>query len=401
MTPKTVFRLLTSIAILLFLTGCISAGPVKPLPSFAPTNFDSGNYASKVDNFIVIVDASSSMGDSYAGNKKLVITKTFVDRMNQDIPQLGQNAGLRSFGHAPSVSGNNTELFYGMKKYSTSDLAEGLDKITSAGGCSPLYTALAAAENDLEALGGNKVIILVSDGQRKNMIVPNTLEYAQKLKDKFGDSICIYTIVVGDSVDGTKLLSDIANIGGCGFSANADSLLASQPMADFVEKVFLTKKGKPAPKPKKVKKVKPVKKAKKDSDKDGVWDENDLCPNTPVGAQVNVKGCWSFGDALFDTNKASIKQNAFALLNNAYKIFEKNPDMSVTLKGHTDNRGTDAYNMDLSQRRAESVKAYLVNQGIDSARLTCKAYGESSPIAANDTDQGRALNRRVELSPDK
>ncbi|MCK5096743.1 MAG: OmpA family protein, partial [Desulfobacteraceae bacterium] len=294
-----------------------------------------------------------------------VIAKTFVDRMNQNIPQLGQNAGLRSFGHDASVSRNNTELFYGMKNYSTDDFAEGLGKITATGGCSPLYKALLAAGKDLEPLSGNKVIIVVSDGQKADMIVPNTLEYAQQLKDKFGDSLCIYTVLIGDSAVGAKLLDDIAKIGGCGFSVNADNLLATAPMADFVEKVFLSKKSKPAPK--KVQKAKPVKKAKparKDSDKDGVYDDEDMCPGTPLGAHVDIKGCWSFGDALFDTNKADIKQEAFALLNNAYKIFVKNPGMEVVLKGHTDNRGTDQYNMGLSLRRANAVKTYLVNKGV-------------------------------------
>ncbi len=397
MTHKLIvkFFVLTSIIPILFLSGCIASGPAKPLPSFSPTNFDSDNYASKVDNFLVIFDASSSMSSSYAGNKKFVIAKTFVDRMNQNIPQLGQNGGLRSFG--PSKKG--TELFYGMSNYSTGDFADSLGKITAPGGCSPLYKALVTAEKDLEALSGNKIIIIVSDGQKAEMVVPNTLEYAQQLKDKFGDSLCIYTVLIGDSAEGTKLLDEIATIGGCGFSANADNLLASAPMANFVKKVFLTEKAPSAPK--KVKKAKPAKKAKKDSDQDGVFDENDLCPNTPIGAQVNVKGCWSFGDALFDTNKTDIKQNAHTLLNHAYKIFVKNPEMKVVLKGHTDSRGPDQYNMDLSSRRAEAVKAYLVNKGVDASRLTCKAFGESSPIATNDTDQGRALNRRVELSPER
>ena len=399
MILKNTIKLFTSLVTILFLTGCIAMGPAKPLPNFAPADFNSGNYKSKVDNFLVVFDASSSMNSGYDGNKKFVIAKTFVDRMNQNIPELGQNAGLRSFGHAASVSKNNTELFYGMNKYATSGLKEGLDKVTTPGGCSPLFKALETAEQDLESLSGNKVIIIVSDGQKANMLVPNTIEYAQKLKDKFGGSLCIYTVLVGDSPDGMKLLEEISKIGGCGFSVNADNLLASAPMADFVEKVFLTKKSAPAPK--KVKAVKKVKKVRKDSDNDGIFDDSDLCPDTPVGAKVNVKGCWSFGDALFDTNKANIKQNAFALLNDAYKIFVKNPGMEVVLKGHTDNRGTDQYNMDLSLRRAEAVKAYLVNQGIESARLTCKAYGESSPIATNDTDKGRSLNRRVELSPEK
>lgn len=399
MIRQIFIRSLTGLIAILFLSGCVIKCPGTPMPSFSPTNFDSKNYTSKVDTFLVLFDASSSMLDCYNGNTKFDIAKTFVTRMNQTLPQLGQNAGFRSFGHEPSVSRNDTELFYGIKKYSTSEFGGGIDKVTAPGGVSPLYKALQAAEKDLETLSGNKAIILISDGQKTDMVVPNTLDYAQKLKDRFGSSLCIYTIAVGATAEGAKLLEDISKTADCGFSANADSLLTSGPMADFVEKVFLTRKSKAAPR--KVEKVEPVKEVKKDSDHDGVFDENDACPDTPIGAKVDIRGCWSFGDTLFDTNKAEIKQDAFSLLDDAHKIFTKNSGMKVVLKGHTDSMGTDEYNMDLSLRRANAVKVYLVNKGIDSSRLTCKAFGESSPIATNETKEGRSLNRRVELAPEK
>ncbi|MCP3901811.1 MAG: OmpA family protein [Desulfobacteraceae bacterium] len=399
MNRQLIIRCFTVLTTILFLSGCVATRAEKPMPSFSPINLNAKSYSSKVDSFVVLFDASSSMLDYHNGNKKFTLAKAVVTRMNQTIPQLGQKAGFRSFGHDPSVSKNNTELFFGMNNYSTSGFAKGIDKVTVAGGVSPLYKALQAAEKDLETSSGKKAIIIISDGQKTDMVVPNTLDYAQKLKDKFGSSLCIYTIAVGGSPEGIKFMSDLSKIAECGFSSNADNLLASTSMADFVKKVFLS--GKSKARPKRVKKVKPVKKVRKDSDHDGIFDDNDLCPNTPIGAKVNVKGCWSFGDALFDTNKADIKQNAYTLLNHAHTIFTKNPGMKVILKGHTDNYGTNQYNMDLSLKRANAVKAYLVNRGIDSSRLTCQAFGESSPIATNDTKEGRALNRRVELSPEK
>ncbi len=398
MNRRLILRCFTGLIAILFVSSCVATRPEKPMPSFSSTNFNTKSYASKVDSFIILFDASSSMLDYYNGNKKFTIAKAVATRMNQTIPQLGQNAGFRSFGHDPSVSKNNTELFYGIKNYSTAGFAKGIDKVTAPGGVSPLYKALQAAEKDLENSSGKKAIIIISDGQKTDMVVPNTLDYAQRLKDKFGSSLCIYTIVAGGSPEGVKFMNDLSKIAECGFSTNANNLLASSAMADFVEKVFLTRKSKSKPKPKK---AKPVKKVRKDSDHDGIFDDNDLCPNTPIGAKVNIKGCWSFGDALFDTNKADIKQNAYTLLNHAHIIFTKNPGMNVILKGHTDNYGTDQYNMDLSLRRAKAVKAYLVNKGIDSSRLTCQAYGESSPIATNDSKEGRSLNRRVELAPEK
>jgi OOP family OmpA-OmpF porin len=75
------------------------------------------------------------------------------------------------------------------------------------------------------------------------------------------------------------------------------------------------------------------------------------------------------------------------------------PELNVEIQGHTDNTGAHSYNVDLSQRRAQSVKAYMVSSGIDGARMTTKGYGPDDPIAPNTTREGRARNRRVELKP--
>jgi len=72
-------------------------------------------------------------------------------------------------------------------------------------------------------------------------------------------------------------------------------------------------------------------------------------------------------------------------------------EMTLMIKGHTDSVGSDEYNLGLSDRRANSVRQYLVNQGIDPSRLSSKGYGEAEPIAPNNTDEGRAKNRRIEF----
>lgn len=99
----------------------------------------------------------------------------------------------------------------------------------------------------------------------------------------------------------------------------------------------------------------------------------------------------------FDFDKANIREDAKPILDQAAKTLAEEKAVSVVVAGHTDAVGSDAYNMGLSDRRAKSVKAYLVGQGIDGDRLEVKAYGETMPVADNDTDEGRAQNRRVEL----
>ena len=165
-----------------------------------------------------------------------------------------------------------------------------------------------------------------------------------------------------------------------------DDIASSKGMADFVANVFLQK----AP----VVEIVCV-----DDDGDLVCAELDKCPGTPKGAKVNKFGCWVLGDVLFDFDKSNIKPEYYRFLDDAAKVFEMNPSIKVEVQGNTDNIGTAKYNMGLSLRRANAVMQYLVNKGVAQSRLNARGFGFSRPVATNDTDEGRALNRRVELTP--
>jgi OOP family OmpA-OmpF porin len=372
----------------LFLFGC-AAQQGTNLPPFEAVKFDKNLYTSKVDNFLIVFDASSSMYENYSGTKKFNIAQALVERMNQTIPELGQTAGLRSFGHSPAVSSKQTELFYGMEKFSSKNLADKFKKITEPGGTTPIYTALDTARADLKGLSGKtNAVIIISDGLETD---GNAAAAAKALNAAYGDAICFYTILVGNSATGEALLKEIAKIGGCGFASKADELLTSAGMAAFVEKVFLTKKPAPAPAP--------AVKQRIDTDGDGVYDEDDKCPGTPKGARVNAQGCWVLSHVLFDFDRAEIKPMAYPLLDEVVAIFGKNPGMKVDLQGHCDNIGTPEYNLGLSLRRANAVKKYLVSKGVAENRLTTQGFGFSKPVGPNTTKEERSLNRRVELHP--
>jgi len=100
---------------------------------------------------------------------------------------------------------------------------------------------------------------------------------------------------------------------------------------------------------------------------------------------------------LFDVDKANVKSAAQTNLQNLAASLQKNPETNILIIGHTDNTGTDAYNMDLSVRRAGAVKSYLTTSGIDGSRLNTQGKGDSEPIADNTSIEGRAQNRRVEI----
>jgi len=111
----------------------------------------------------------------------------------------------------------------------------------------------------------------------------------------------------------------------------------------------------------------------------------------PSGKRIVLRGVH------FDFNKSDIRPDSRPILDEAGEILKENPDVRISVEGHTDAIGSDGYNKQLSLRRAEAVFRYLVNHGIPPERMEVIGYGKRRPVASNDTDSGRAQNRRVEL----
>jgi OOP family OmpA-OmpF porin len=144
-----------------------------------------------------------------------------------------------------------------------------------------------------------------------------------------------------------------------------------------------------------------------DSDGDGIPDYRDQCPETPAGLKVDETGCAVVAEVKkllvlegikFKTGSSEIVEESKKLLDNtALKALNESPNLRVRIEGHTDSVGSEAYNMNLSLQRAEAVMKYLVAQGVDSYRMEVLGKGEDYPVASNDTDEGRAVNRRIEF----
>jgi OOP family OmpA-OmpF porin len=367
----------------------------------------SGEYRKKVDNFLIIQDASSSMGESLGGffsdePTKLELSKDLVRCLNDTLPnEFDVNAGMRIFG--PTTYADDG-LIYGMTQYSNQGLDDAVLSIVG-GGNTPVANALTDGANDLSGIKDRIAVILFSDGLDNG--VPDPVAAAASMKEMYGDNICIYTVLIGDSPEGRLNMEQIAAEGKCGFATEANNLSTRtlsngstvgtvDGMGDFVTAVFL-EKGPSAPAPMK-------KMVDLDSDGDGVPDSLDQCPNTPKGIKVDRVGCpFPIPEKVsitllveFDFDKAVVKPQYHGDLQKVANFLKAYPDTTAELEGHTDSIGSDEYNMKLSQRRAASVKKYLVEKlGIDAARLSSVGYGESRPVASNKTDEGRQKNRRV------
>lgn len=153
-----------------------------------------------------------------------------------------------------------------------------------------------------------------------------------------------------------------------------------------------------------------------DDDGDGVYDGIDLCPNTPSDLAVDKNGCpvevsetetqlldtgmISSSNILFETGKADLKPESHKVLNEIGRTLVQWPELKIEISGHTDSQGSESFNQKLSEQRGQSVKDYIVDKfdKVDADNLSVVGYGESKPIASNDTKAGRAENRRVEFT---
>jgi len=155
-----------------------------------------------------------------------------------------------------------------------------------------------------------------------------------------------------------------------------------------------------------------------DEDDDGVFDRRDRCPDTPANTPVEHHGCplpqypasvkpepvqsevitlSDAGDVLFAFNQSELTPAAQSKLDSLMPKLQSDDVVSIKVIGHTDSVGSDTYNQALSERRASSVAAYLLSQGLAPNKLTSEGKGQSQPVADNETEEGRAKNRRVEL----
>ncbi|MDD4072387.1 MAG: OmpA family protein [Desulfobacterales bacterium] len=443
MIAKTFKQLLVFI-LGLMMVGCAARAPVQEAPFFEPfglnSKIQSGAFVQKVDNYLIILDASQSMSTAYKYKdySKFTFTKEIIRRMNQALPDLKINGALRTFGHGACLPKELTLLINPLDTHTKSRLDAGLEKVSCAGGTSPIREAVQAVEEDLSQAQGSTALIIFSDGKDMN---ETPVAAAKRIKGRFGDKLCIYTVLVGDDPAGQILMEKIATAGECGFSLNAEDIATGQGMANFVERVFL-KEGKDSDGDGIMDKLDRCPGTPKgvtvdsngcpvDSDGDGISDDLDRCPNTPAGvrvdrygcplvidtdgdgvsdaldqcpdtprgAAVHDVGCWVCNPVQFEFDKWKITPQHYDALEGLLRCLKQSPSLTFEVQGHTCNIGTGPYNQTLSEKRARSVMEYLVIKGVEKDRLMIRGYGLTQPIDSNETREGRSKNRRVQLKP--
>jgi OOP family OmpA-OmpF porin len=378
--------LFVSVGVMFF--GC--AAP-QMMSSFPAGSVDVSGVVQKPDNYVVVFDSSQTMWYPYDGQQKLDHARQFVTSMNHTMPaSLDLTGAFRKFGDYIYYPYKPSVLLWGPAHHTTDALDGAVGMIRAATGMTPLSAALKDSDEELARMKGLTAMIVVSDGLATD---DSPIESARALKARYGDNLCIYTVLIGDSVEGAATMQAIADAGGCGFFARASELTSGAAMGTWVRNVFF--KDKPAP---------PVMAPAApcaDSDGDGVCNDADKCPGTPKGAKVDADGCWILDSVFFDTDKTFIRDAHFAMLSEVAMVLKLNPDLVMLLSGNADQRASDAYNMDLSKRRVESVKNYLVERGAPADQIKTEWFGERRPKASGMSEVSLQMNRRVDVTPSR
>jgi OOP family OmpA-OmpF porin len=336
------------------LAACSSGPPYTPNAGQANV-IDTDGYAPKVDAFAVILDVSSSMGEEYQGRPKLHTAEDLVASFNATIPPLDFDAGLVTFGKDTgwcTGKGVATNV-YGMTDYSKADFAGALNSVGCAGGTTPMAAGIDAATSALSGQSGEIAVVLVSDF--KWIDAGAVMSAVGALKAQHGNKLCLHTVKVGDYPGQASLIGAITETAGCDSSVNADSLGSGSAMAGYVTDVLLS----------------------------------------PLEYETYAVGA----QALFDFDKSDLKAEGMAELRKIADLIKSQGDRvgDIDVIGHTDSKGSEEYNQRLSERRAKAVTEYLVSLGIDGSIIDTSGRGELQPAASNDTEAGRARNRRVEV----
>ena len=347
--------------------GCATFKPVDLNPQIR-----SGQLVQKTDNVIVLFDKSASMSNLHGKVNvneatRLYHAKNATENMIATIPEIRLNAGFRTFWS------EETALLYGMKPLVKEDYTKAINSIDNAYGRTPMAKAITAAGNDLRGAAGNSAIIIVSDFSDLpgiDDIRPEAVMAAiTKVNAEYGDKLCVYAIQIGYVPDGKELSEQIVqNVAG-GYTVNADRLVKPAAMGAFVERVIAGNC------------LRYKQLAAEPRERFIIVAEEPIVEEKIVAAVAEKKVViLAFEDVHFDFDKSTLKPEAQAILKRDIQVLKNNPNAKVRIAGYTSAAGTMAYNQALSERRANAVQAYLINEGlITPDRLSTIGYGETDP----------------------
>jgi len=359
-------RIVALLSFALFAVGCVQTLPREEPLAVAPVQFGERELR-EVSNLFVLTDASGSMWSEQTFPTAKALSTSFVKALpdasarskNQDY-----NVAYIAFGGEDRVA-VPLQRFDRQKLLAASEQAKIMGSIGGTGGTTPLHAVIDEVATQLEGRSGATAVVLFSDGVADDSA--RALASATALAESYrGGKLCFYGIQVGKEQPGADFLRALSGVTSCGSSQNAAELTAPASFQRYAKNVVVGAAPLPAVA---------------------------AAPPSPCAGTIRLRGI-EFG---FD--KAEVNESGKAVLDTAIQTVAGCKELRLNVTGHTDATGAEAYNEGLSERRARAVRDYLVSKGVEANRITAQGVGEAQPVASNDTRDGRARNRRVELAP--
>ena len=357
----------TLCAVALVAVGCTAPPLADEAPiAVSPVTLSSGEQR-VVDHVFVVTDASGTMYQEKTFPRAKSLSQSFVDALpTKDAPAKNAtyNAGSIGFGGeartALSLQGFDRGALRG-----TVDRVQIMGRVDGRGGETPIHKVLGEIAGQLEGQAGRAAVVVFSDGEPDDSSA--ALDVATSLASSYADGVCFHGVQVGSDPAGAQFLKTLSEISSpCGSFRNASAVGDATQIAALAKGVMIgnapTPRGVPA-----------------------------VAANACEG--VALRGI----EFAFD--RADLRGGSSDILDQAAAQLGACPEVKIHIEGHTDERGSSAYNQGLSERRASTVREYLVGKGVDSGRLTSSGAGESNPLDGSGTEAGHQRNRRVELQP--
>lgn len=348
------------------LSGCLTL-PHRQMEGLAPVAPAPGE-AVVLNDLYIVVDASGSMHPP----DKYRVAKDLVGQFAIAAPEDYYGVQLNTFGGEWKMDWLNMP----METFDRERLKANVAEIKFLSGSTPLSEALDALAPTMKGRATHSAVLIFSDG----MSDPEAaLASARGLLLAHPGKLCFHTVQLGCDEPGAALLQQLSALTDCGTNRHADQASNIPGMEALVRDVFFG----------------PL----VDNDNDGVPDSRDLCPDTPAGMAVNGYGCHSWGTVYFDTDKADVKRQYKAVLDEVASRMLNTPGACLRVEGHADARNEVEYNQRLSERRCNAVRDALIKRGVGAERLIVNGFSELRPAAPNTSAHNMQLNRRVELIP--
>ena len=319
----------------------------------------------KIDNFVVVFDESGSMylTDQGARPAKAKVGKDIMAALNERIPELGYQGTVAVF--APG------RVLIGPTAYSSESFGQTIEGLPETGRIfgnrTPLGDAIMQRDPNLGKSAGKTAVLIVSDGERN--IGMDALDAAKTLHQKY-PNVCFHAISLADNEKGRTTLKAISELGDDCVYAEASELTGNPAAIDQLAKdIFYT-----------------------------VETREIVQEVVAVEAAAVVPEIIEFDTPTFAFDQYELTPEAKMGLDENLEGLSSQPDLSIVIQGYTDSIGTEDYNQKLSEQRAQAVYEYFISKGVSPERMQTVGYGESRPVADNSSDQGRALNRRTEIS---